>query len=120
MSLYCPKCEKPLDHHDESGQCPKRLSRRFFLGMLGSALAATTLAKYLPDVAVEAAKAKRYLNSNDISYAALEVLRNNLTYRDRYQNYKIGDTIMIRKPVFFIPYSNPSFTEEFDLKVYLG
>jgi|ERR1700722_11571172 len=56
MSLYCPRCEKPLNAHDENGQCPKRLSRRFFLGALGSAFGAAALAKYLPNVEVTEAQ----------------------------------------------------------------
>jgi hypothetical protein len=56
MSLYCPRCEKPLDHHDESGQCPKRLTRRFFLGALGSTLGAVAAAKYLPNVEITEAE----------------------------------------------------------------
>lgn len=51
MKLLCPRCEKPLEDH-EDGQCPKRLNRRFFLGALGSAFGVAALAKYLPEVEV--------------------------------------------------------------------
>lgn len=49
MSLICPKCEKPLEAHVD-GHCQKRLSRRFFLGALGSAFATAAVAKVIPNV----------------------------------------------------------------------
>jgi hypothetical protein len=52
MSLICPKCEKPLDEHDEGG-CRRKLSRRFFLGALGTSLAAAAAAQYLPNVEIK-------------------------------------------------------------------
>lgn len=51
MKLLCPKCEKALEDH-EDGHCPKALSRRFFLGALGSAFASAALAKVLPNVEI--------------------------------------------------------------------
>ena len=48
-SLICPRCEKPMDSHVD-GECQgKKLSRRFFLGALGSAFAGAALAKALPN-----------------------------------------------------------------------
>lgn len=37
--IYCPRCEKPLDGHDE-GACARRMSRRFFFGVVGGGLVA--------------------------------------------------------------------------------
>jgi len=48
--LICPRCKLPLADHEDG--CPNRLSRRFFLGALGSSFAAAALAKVLPNVEV--------------------------------------------------------------------
>ncbi len=56
-SILCPQCEEPLDAHAD-GACPKRkLSRRFFLGAIGTAFAAAAVAQVLPNVVVEEAPA---------------------------------------------------------------
>ena len=46
--IYCPRCEKPLDGHDE-GACARRMSRRFFFfGVVGGGIVA---AQALPLIA---------------------------------------------------------------------
>lgn len=52
MSLICPKCNLPLEDHQNG--CPKKLSRRWFLGGLGTAFAAAAIAKVLPVVEIAA------------------------------------------------------------------
>lgn len=47
--LICPRCEKSMESHVD-GQCQKPLSRRFFLGALGTAFGTAALAKVLPNV----------------------------------------------------------------------
>lgn len=42
-SLICPRCEKPLDGHDE-GACARKMSRRFFFGVVGGGLLAAQAA----------------------------------------------------------------------------
>ncbi len=56
MSLYCPHCERPLEVHD-GGACKRRMSRRFFFGMLGGAVAASAMAKPLYESGVAIARA---------------------------------------------------------------
>lgn len=49
--LICPRCERPVGMHVD-GECQgKRLSRRFFLGALGSVFASAALAKVMLNVA---------------------------------------------------------------------
>lgn len=50
--LLCPKCQLPIEDHEDG--CPKRLSRRFFLGALGSTFGAVALAKVAPNVVMSA------------------------------------------------------------------
>ncbi len=45
--IYCPHCEKPLEGHD-AGACRRKLSRRYFFGLLGGAVAALALPKRVP------------------------------------------------------------------------
>ncbi len=53
--LLCHRCEEPLENHVD-GDCPKqKVSRRFFMGLLGAAAATTALANVLPNVVIEAA-----------------------------------------------------------------
>lgn len=40
--LHCPRCEKPIDGHDE-GACARRMSRRFFFGTLAGGVAAAVV-----------------------------------------------------------------------------
>lgn len=47
--LICPRCEKSMESHVD-GECQKRLSRRFFIGALGTAFGAAAMAKVLPNV----------------------------------------------------------------------
>ena len=42
--LYCPRCEKPLDGHDQTA-CNRRMSRRFFFGMGLGVMAAVAIPK---------------------------------------------------------------------------
>jgi len=52
--LLCPRCEKPLSKHHE-GECPRHhVSRRFFLGFLGTAFGAAAAASVLPNVELDA------------------------------------------------------------------
>jgi hypothetical protein len=41
--LICPRCEKPLDGHDDGG-CARRMSRRFFFGVVGGGILAAQAA----------------------------------------------------------------------------
>lgn len=44
MSLLCPHCEKPFGEHDEKA-CRRRMSRRFFFGVLAAPLAVAILGR---------------------------------------------------------------------------
>jgi hypothetical protein len=50
--LICPRCERSLEGHDPKA-CARKLSRRFFFGLAGGALAALAVA---PEVAKAAAQ----------------------------------------------------------------
>lgn len=71
MNLLCPRCKQRFDEH-EDGHCPKRLSRRFFLGDLGGAVAAAALAKF--DVATPAADSLIAVAGPKVHHAASIVL----------------------------------------------
>lgn len=42
--LYCPRCEKPLDNHDQAA-CNRRMSRRYFFGVFAGAILAAEAPK---------------------------------------------------------------------------
>lgn len=41
--ILCPRCEKPVEGHDDAG-CRRRMSRRFFFGLAAGAVVATQAA----------------------------------------------------------------------------
>lgn len=45
--IYCPRCEKPLEGHDD-GACARRMSRRFFFGVVGGGIVAAQAVVALP------------------------------------------------------------------------
>lgn len=45
--LACPRCEKPIEGHDEKA-CEHRMSRRYFFGALAAGVAVVALPKTLP------------------------------------------------------------------------
>jgi hypothetical protein len=47
MTLYCGRCEKPLEGHDERA-CRRRMSRRYFFGVIAGAAAALSARKRIP------------------------------------------------------------------------
>lgn len=57
MKLLCPRCEKPMEPEHE---CRRKLSRRFFFGLLAAPLA-SKLVDVSPPLSVE-----RYMSSLDL------------------------------------------------------
>jgi hypothetical protein len=58
-ALICPHCEREMEgDHDLDACAQKRMSRRYFFGVMGGAAAAVTVASKLPDLP---AFEKRYL-----------------------------------------------------------
>lgn len=47
--MLCPRCEKPLEGHDEAA-CERRMSRRYFFGVAAGVATAIAGAKAVPDL----------------------------------------------------------------------
>jgi hypothetical protein len=119
--LICPRCEKPLDGHDDQA-CQRKMSRRYFFGMFGAAAAAAIAAPQMAQV-VDGGEAEAFSRLNGIidSWNAkpltlltpeaitndmLCLLRARLVFadlvnRDYNSIFPIGDTITVRPPARF-------------------
>lgn len=53
LLLHCPRCEKPLEGHDDAA-CARRMSRRFFFGALTGGVAAAVVVPELVHVGMDA------------------------------------------------------------------
>lgn len=56
--LICPRCDKSTEGHDEKA-CERRMSRRYFFGVMASAVAAVGAVGALPRSGVEIARGYR-------------------------------------------------------------
>jgi hypothetical protein len=112
--LICPRCEQPLEGHDEVA-CVRRMSRRFFFGVCVGGVAAASVAKPLIEVAARSVVSRFSPHGNQlltvemITADCLRVLEEHLKFarsvnRDYAESFqpKIGDTVKIRSPLRFV------------------
>lgn len=53
--LFCPNCDLRMSAHSDAGACPKsKLSRRYFLGALGTVAAGVAVSQFMQSEAVAA------------------------------------------------------------------
>lgn len=111
--LVCPRCEKPIEGHDDAA-CERRMSRRFFFQAVAGAAVAVSVA---PQIITELAEGlvkpsgNTFLTINQINFEMLKVLHNNTDLARRLtrrydsefakEGRKIGDTLHIRKPLHY-------------------
>lgn len=115
--MVCPRCEKPLEGHDEAA-CERRMSRRYFFGVaVGAVAGAMALPKLL--VGLDAADGKSYtvlsvvesdlLTTDVLLDAAMKryrltmksMLGSETGWSKTYVNMRIGDSINIVRPKNF-------------------
>lgn len=90
--LCCPRCEKPIEGHDEAA-CERRMSRRYFFGVAAGVAVAVAGASAVPalfevepplesGIAIaRQCKYQNYLNVDLVTRETLEVLRANAIAR---------------------------------------
>lgn len=121
VGLLCPRCEKPLEGHDQAA-CDRRMSRRYFFGCVAGGAAsvanAPAIVKAVTDLVMPSGYAERiavhagnrYLTTDMVAEEMLNLLNHHLaqvrmvtnTYDRQFGlSEKIGDTIQIRKPPQF-------------------
>lgn len=119
-ALLCPHCEKEMaEGHNVDACAKKRMSRRFFFGVMGGAVAVAAVAphvklpgtgSYFNPVADVFGQyhGNQILTTKQVTFEMLEILNNKLvagkkTTRNWERTFaksgaKIGDTIHIRRP----------------------
>jgi hypothetical protein len=77
--LVCPRCEESLEGHDE-GACARRMSRRYFFGVVGGGLVAAAVAPQIAKIShtFYVRKPPRYLTSKQITREMLSILHESL------------------------------------------
>ncbi len=116
-TLHCPRCEKSLTGHDDAA-CARRMSRRFFFQVAAGAAVVVATPEVLPrlfragdvlalDSLSAIRKGNRFLTTEEVTHAMLEVLHNNLIHIQMASKHydaafsravKIGETIQVRRP----------------------
>jgi hypothetical protein len=112
--LICPRCEKPLEGHDEAA-CVRRMSRRFFFGVCVGGVAAAAVAKPLVEQIVitlgrtTGPNGNQILTVQQITRECLRALQKELKFvkpinRDYAKLFQpiTGDTLRIRSPQRFV------------------
>lgn len=121
--ILCPHCEETMETgHDLKACARKRMSRRFFFGVMAGAAVAVAVAPQAPaaiedwTVTITAGPSlmagNQLLTVEMITRECLIILQNNLKFtsteaRARQLEFnrrqrKIGDTITVRRPVKFV------------------